>query len=883
MATKITASNSHSLRAVLFATACAAAFVATPAQAETPMGENVVAGAATFDRTGTTRLNINQSTDRVIIDWDTYNISTTAKVEYFQPSTTSLAVNRVVGEGEDPSRIMGTLKANGRVVILDRNGIIFGRDSHVDVNGIIASTGDVNDAEIMSGGDTFGISNFADATITARGTMTIAEGGLAALVAPRVRNYGVINARLGRVSMAAGEAVTVDLYGDDLITLAADPTTTEAVLEQRGTIDAEGGTIQMTANAASRIVNNLVNVTGVTKASSATMQGGKIVLSAGRVNVGGKVDVSGGDGNSGGTIDITSRNDTYIRDEGQLVTSEGGEIIITSGDDIHFYGPEISSFGIENAVDTHGGDVDFYADGSIIIDEDQIIDADGGDILFTSFDGLFAAPGTIRTRGEGYVDVDQDIAITRNELNTIQAAIDAIVNNEDGTTVIRVGAGDWSENITVGGKNISNIVLLGANEGEDARDAGEFTDDESVIAGATFEYMNSAYIDGFYIGYPNHEEPEPEPFGSSLISGLKFEGVQFVEANNNIIRAAEGNSILVKEADTFDAAQNNIDPAGNLKGAYAGIFVQDVNHATIVDNQIANSADEAGIYIDRDSFTMNPEIHPISERTVYVAGNQLFDNTVGMFFGAGNIDLTGPANEIYGGTTGIVFAPSSEFVGESEEPTPTYLALVDNTIGQTYFEDQGLFYIELRDGALFAPGLPTVIDASNATFVTPFGTFTGVSTGLTPLQRLFAEFSIVDFNDDPTLGLFFLGPDAPEGDEIDLLGFNIEDTFRNAYAAYVAGKSGPGFTITGLPSTGFGQGLRGFGLPNNLNDITPAAGGDGNSGNPSDLNNIVPAAGGNNTSCWQDAVQGAAQGQPTTYNMSSDPAGALNEMAACGA
>src|SRR5688572_26589122 len=77
-----------------------------------PTGGNVASGDASFDYNGST-LNVNQNSDRVVIDWETYNIGAGATTEYFQPGTSSIAVNRI--HDVAPSQILGNLRANGQI------------------------------------------------------------------------------------------------------------------------------------------------------------------------------------------------------------------------------------------------------------------------------------------------------------------------------------------------------------------------------------------------------------------------------------------------------------------------------------------------------------------------------------------------------------------------------------------------------------------------------------------------------------------------------------------------------------------------------------------------------------------------------------------------
>lgn len=108
--------------------------------------------------------------------------------------------------------------------MLDPNGIIFGADSVVDVGGIIASTGDIDNGAFMAGAgagaDVLGILNAHSGSIINNGTITIADAGLAAFVAPHIQNNGVIHARAGNVVLGAAVNSTLDL-GKYSISLSA--------------------------------------------------------------------------------------------------------------------------------------------------------------------------------------------------------------------------------------------------------------------------------------------------------------------------------------------------------------------------------------------------------------------------------------------------------------------------------------------------------------------------------------------------------------------------------------------------------------------------------------------------------------------------------------
>ncbi|MFN8820093.1 MAG: filamentous hemagglutinin N-terminal domain-containing protein, partial [Holosporaceae bacterium] len=287
------------LTAIFFAGITAESAHANPA-------DGVVApGSATISESRT-KLDVHQASDRAVIDWRSFNIDVDEHTQFHQPSASAVAVNRV--NSNDPSQIMGRLSANGNVVLINPNGVFFGRDSRVDVNGLIATTADVDNNQVMQGGKLhFTKPGKPTATITNQGTITAKQAGLVGLVAPNVENDGVIAARLGKVQLASGDQMTVDLYGDGLMELAVSDTVEAQLVKNTGTISAEGGTIALTAAAGREIVNSLVQIEGELTAPTVAEHNGKIIIAAEGGNAtilaGGQIKASGeAAGTTGGTV-----------------------------------------------------------------------------------------------------------------------------------------------------------------------------------------------------------------------------------------------------------------------------------------------------------------------------------------------------------------------------------------------------------------------------------------------------------------------------------------------------------------------------------------------------------------------------------------------------
>ncbi|WP_114857042.1 filamentous hemagglutinin N-terminal domain-containing protein [Azospirillum brasilense] len=311
-----------------------------------PLEGTVTAGAATIQSSTPKSMEILQSTDKAIINWKSFSIDAGEKVTFQQPSASSVTLNRVTGA--DPSKIMGSLSANGTVMLVNPNGVVIGAGAKVDVGGLVATTANISDANFMAGKYQFDqASAKPNAMVVNEGDITVKDSGLAALVAPHVRNSGVIRAKLGKVALGGAETFTLDFHGDGLISFDAssavktvakdaDGKPVAALVVNSGEIAAEGGSVTLSARAVKGVIDNVINTNGVIKATSVGSANGKIVLSGGdngKVTIGGTVDASGrGAGQTGGTVvatgaEIVVKKNTRVDASG---SKGGGEVAIGS-------------------------------------------------------------------------------------------------------------------------------------------------------------------------------------------------------------------------------------------------------------------------------------------------------------------------------------------------------------------------------------------------------------------------------------------------------------------------------------------------------------------------------------------------------------------------
>jgi len=111
-------------------------------RAELPVPAEVLvapgAGTVLAPQISGNTMTIRQLSDKATLDWKSFNISAGSTVRFEQPATTSVALNNI--HQADPSRIFGTLTANGQVFLVNQNGFVFGKDSQVNVNTLVASS-----------------------------------------------------------------------------------------------------------------------------------------------------------------------------------------------------------------------------------------------------------------------------------------------------------------------------------------------------------------------------------------------------------------------------------------------------------------------------------------------------------------------------------------------------------------------------------------------------------------------------------------------------------------------------------------------------------------------------------------------------------------------
>lgn len=479
----------RSLRARLrkiFRAATLGAMLSVSAALANPSGGSVQAGAANITNVAPGAMQIEQLTQKAIIDWQKFGIGAGESVRFLQPSQMSVILNRVVGQ--DPSKILGQLSANGNVFLINPNGILFGPNSVVNVGGLVASTLQISNEDFLSGNYRFSQdASKALASVINQGKITITDGGYALLVAPMVSNEGVIVANLGSVSMLGTQRATLNFDGRNLISYDIGPVKA-----------GDPGTVLLNRNDVSDLLRTALLPKSVQQADSLVQNpDGTISLKAasGTVVNQGTVLAEGADGRVAGNVVLHSTNQTILGDhsvlraDGQGQHSDGGSVRALSqgtlsaeaGGVLSARGGEVSGNGgfIETSGSQHlslqsQADVG-AADGKAgvwLIDPSMltIVDDPGSinlaDTISTGFlEGVTSGSLALSATGEIMIEDIADNQLTMQDGVSLSLTAPSLVY-ADGADAIRVG-GNANLTVDVGSSGIQNLGLL-LNEGTGA-------------------------------------------------------------------------------------------------------------------------------------------------------------------------------------------------------------------------------------------------------------------------------------------------------------------------------------------------------------------------------------------------------------------------------
>lgn len=357
-----------------------------------PAGEQIAAGQVSIQRNGDS-MRIDQGSQKAIVNWQSFGIAAHETVNLHQPHRAA-ALFRILGS--DPSLIYGRLTATGSLFLSNPNGVLFGPGAQVDVGSLVATTMRISDRDFLA--DRFHFFADSNAGVINRGAIRTSDGGHIILLGEYVENSGSLTANHGSVVLAAGRQAVLDMFGDGLVKVDLSGDALQAVIEQTGNIQADGGMAQITTQARAAAIN----VSGIVQANSLIERNGSIRLEGGsgaKVAVNGSLQARGETAGSNGGNILVSGDQVALLSNAALDASGksgGGEILV--GGDYQGSNAEI-----------HNARTTYVAKGASMR-VDAISNGDGGKAIVwaddtTRYYGNISARGGAEAGNGGFVEV----------------------------------------------------------------------------------------------------------------------------------------------------------------------------------------------------------------------------------------------------------------------------------------------------------------------------------------------------------------------------------------------------------------------------------------------------------------------------------------------
>ncbi|EMW0227428.1 filamentous hemagglutinin N-terminal domain-containing protein [Salmonella enterica] len=479
------------------------------ANPDLPTGGQVVAGQGSISTSGN-QMTIQQNTHGLVTSWNSFDIGKNHTVQFVQPDSSAVALNRVTGGHE--SQILGTLNANGQVMLVNPAGVMFGKGAKVNTAGLVASTKNIRTEDFMAGRYTFSGGSHPGAEVVNQGSLTTTKGGYIVLAADRVKNSGTITTPSGKTVLAAAEKVTLQLDNTGLASVSVNGSVVNALVENSGLIAAASGQVYLTARGKDMLLNRVVNNSGTVEARGLNQQGGNIVLDGGDSGVvsqsgmlladsdtgrGGKITVQGQNihlaagsrtsatGKTGGGEVYAGGGwqgkDSRIKNASKVVTDRssvvdvsatgngnGGTAVLWSEDYTNFRGSILAQGGAESG---KGGRVETSSRGTLLAAGD-VQAGKGGEWLLDPADITIVSGNTntnVSETGKGTdskLDEDTAFTLSPSAATGSQVGADKITEKLNAGTNVTIKTTPAKENDTGTGGNITvsaGICVTGSN------------------------------------------------------------------------------------------------------------------------------------------------------------------------------------------------------------------------------------------------------------------------------------------------------------------------------------------------------------------------------------------------------------------------------------
>ncbi len=378
------------------------------ALAALPKHLEVSSGDVVFSKVDESTLEVTAS-DRASIVYESFSLNEGETIRYVQPKDSSILLNKVIGK--EPSKILGKLESNGKIFLVNPNGVYFGPHAKVDVGSLVVSCLDLVDQDFSEDRFNFSVSpGKTQGSIVNLGSLKAKNEGVIALIAPHIRNEGVIVASAGKIVLAAGEKVALDFTGNGLMRFTVEGQMEKALIEQMGSLEALDGSVFLSMGSIHHVIEEVINLEGISFGENFIEENGVIYLAE-------KAQITAS------CIEISGKESSNVILEGLLDVST----LESKGGVTHIFGENIRLSGctLEASGSLGGGEIlvggDFQGKGDVFqartveISGDSLLAADalnegsGGRVAVwaketTIFNGMISAKGGIFGGDGGYVE-----------------------------------------------------------------------------------------------------------------------------------------------------------------------------------------------------------------------------------------------------------------------------------------------------------------------------------------------------------------------------------------------------------------------------------------------------------------------------------------------
>ncbi len=422
-----------------------------------PSGGSVTTGTANIHTNGSV-MTVQQNTHKLGINWQSFNIGAGNSVIFEQPSSSSIALNRVLGGSR--SEIYGNLQANGRVFLINPNGVLFGETAEVNVGGLLATTKNITDADFAAG--SYRMRDIASGgEVVNQGNLKAVDGGFIVLAGNTVKNQGSIHAPEGSAILAAGEHINLNLDAGGKLQVTVNGDQLQALIDQQGLIAADGGQVVLTTRGREMLQTSAINLEGVVRAQSIREQNGRIIIDGGNGAVVAdnlQIDTRGlAAGETGGDITLTGQQITLAGNTRLDARGHNGGGTVLVGGEFQGQGelPHAQTLSAGEAVRIDASATENGNGGLVVLWSDQQTDFYGG---ITSRGGSQTGDGgTVEVSGKEQLNYQAAEATDTRAPNGNWGTLwldPTNINITDGT------GGDNSGTVNSSGGNITDGQLI---------------------------------------------------------------------------------------------------------------------------------------------------------------------------------------------------------------------------------------------------------------------------------------------------------------------------------------------------------------------------------------------------------------------------------------